>query len=346
MQVLLQFDRLYDLLEGVQLSAQPDTFTWRFTAVLLHSICIWCHVHRIVIASAKHIWKTSAPPKVKFFFWLVMHGRCWTADRRFRHGLQDSNACIFCDQGAETMNHILLGCPFSREVWEAWLRKLHLQYIVVVQDEPAIPWWLRSRKALPKQLRSGFDSLFFLIGWSIWKERNAKTFDGVSTLAARLEVSIQEEADAWCMAGYKHLGAVDFLCALNYTAEQMRRFVPDFVNCTGTLAGGPAGLNYPSFVVAFDSRTDVRTLTRTLTKVSEEAAETYNVTVVAPQHVKVTVTPTTLEFKEHMDTRSYSGEFRNEAGGNREAGGWGFGQISWANGKHEVKSPVAFQWNN
>ena len=131
-----------------------------------------------------------------------------TADRRFRHGLQDSNACIFYDQGAEMMNHILLGCPFSREVWEAWFRKLHLQHTVVVQDEPAIPWWLRCRKALPKQLRRGFDSLFFLIGWSIWKERNARTFNGVSTSAARLEVSIQEEADAWCMAGYKHLGAL------------------------------------------------------------------------------------------------------------------------------------------
>jgi len=61
---------------------------------------------------------------------------------------------------------------------------------------------------LPKQLRRGVDSLFFLIGWSIWKERNARTFNGVSTSATRLEVSIQEEADAWCMAGYKHLGAL------------------------------------------------------------------------------------------------------------------------------------------
>jgi subtilisin family serine protease len=138
---------------------------------------------------------------------------------------------------------------------------------------------------------------------------------------------------------------VDFLCALNYTAEQMRRFVPDFVKCTGTLAGGPAGLNYPSFVVAFDSRTDVvRTLTRTVTKVSEEA-EVYTATVLAPEHVKVTVTPTTLEFKEHMETRSYSVEFRNEAGWHREAG-WDFGQITWANGKHKVRSPVAFQWKN
>jgi hypothetical protein len=53
--------------------------------------------------------------------------------------------------------------------------------------------------------------------------------------------------------------------------EQLRLFVPDFVKCTGTLAGGPADLNYPSFVVVFDNRTAIRKLTQTLTKVFEEA---------------------------------------------------------------------------
>lgn len=53
--------------------------------------------------------------KVRFFFWLVMHDRCWswTAERRrFRHGLQDSHNCVICDQASETMHHILLGCVF------------------------------------------------------------------------------------------------------------------------------------------------------------------------------------------------------------------------------------------
>jgi hypothetical protein len=103
------------------------------------------------------------------------------------------------------MDHVLLGCSFSREVWDYWLRKLDHRYDVAVEDSPAIQWWLRSRKALPKLRRRGFDSLFFLIGWAIWKERNARTFNGVSTSVARPGVQIQEEAQAWCLAGYRHL---------------------------------------------------------------------------------------------------------------------------------------------
>jgi len=137
---------------------------------------------------------------------------------------------------------------------------------------------------------------------------------------------------------------VDFLCAMNYSAGQIRSFVPDFVRCTRTLAGGPAGLNYPSFAVVFDNRTATRTLTRTLTKVSEEA-ETYTVIVRAPEHVKVIVTPTTLEFKEPKEAKSYTVEFRNEARGNRKTE-WEFGHIIWQNENHLVRSPVACNWQN
>ncbi|CAL5086048.1 unnamed protein product [Urochloa decumbens] len=138
---------------------------------------------------------------------------------------------------------------------------------------------------------------------------------------------------------------VDFLCALNYTAEQLRRFAPDMATCTRELPGGAAGLNYPSFVVIFDGRTGVHKLTRTVTKVSEEEAETYNVIVKAPEHVKVIVTPTTLEFKEPKEKKTYTVEFRNEARGIQKTE-WEFGHIIWENEKLRVRSPVAFHWKN
>ena len=66
---------------------------------------------------AKLLRRTRAPAKCKFFIWLVLHDRCWTAARRKRHGLQDDDACALCTQSSETVDHLLLTCPFSREVW-------------------------------------------------------------------------------------------------------------------------------------------------------------------------------------------------------------------------------------
>jgi hypothetical protein len=79
------------------------------------------------------------------------------------------------------LEHILLGCVFSREVWFQVFRKLHLDGIIVVRQENFFVWWLRARKLLPKATRKGFDSLTFLIGWALWKERNARTFGGPSS---------------------------------------------------------------------------------------------------------------------------------------------------------------------
>ncbi|CAM0906534.1 unnamed protein product [Alopecurus aequalis] len=136
---------------------------------------------------------------------------------------------------------------------------------------------------------------------------------------------------------------IDFLCSLNYTVEQMRRFVPGLNKCTTTLAGGVANLNYPSLVVVFDNNTRVRTLKRTVTKVSMES-ETYFATVAAPDGVHVTVTPSTLEFRKQNEKRSYTVEFRSEAEVDMKPAGWGFGFISWANVKHKVRSPITFKW--
>jgi hypothetical protein len=208
MQLVVEFAKLCDLLEHVQLSQQPDTFSWRLTEDQNYSAASAygaMFLESSSLVGARQIWKTAAPPRVRFFFWLVMHGRCWTAERRFRHGLQPASTCILCDQGIETIDHILLGCCFSGEVWHIWISRLNLQHVVVVADEPALLWWLRCRKRVPKPVRRGFDSLFFLIGWMLWKERNARTFNGIATSAAQLAHRIQDEIQSWCLAGYKHL---------------------------------------------------------------------------------------------------------------------------------------------
>ncbi|GJN11244.1 hypothetical protein PR202_ga29420 [Eleusine coracana subsp. coracana] len=113
---------------------------------------------------------------------------------------------------------------------------------------------------------------------------------------------------------------VDFLCTLNYTAAQVRLFVPGFRGCTRTLPGGVAGLNYPSFVVAFGGNGNgtgdavVRVLERTVTKKNEK--------------------------------KSYKVAFRSRGmpKGPRGKTVMRFGNIVWENDVHKVTSPVVFIW--
>ena len=46
------------------------------------------------VEGAKVLRKTRAPAMCKFFIWLILHDRCWTAARRKRHGLQDDDSCM------------------------------------------------------------------------------------------------------------------------------------------------------------------------------------------------------------------------------------------------------------
>jgi hypothetical protein len=149
MRLLTEFIGLCNTLEQVQLSpGVPDTFAWRLTADQQYSAssaygAMFVGCSRPL--GAWQLWKISAPPRVKLFFWLVMHGRCWTAHRRWRHGLQESSSCIICDQAEETMDHIILGCVFSREVWSSCLRGFRLQYLVLIQEGDIMLWWTDSR---------------------------------------------------------------------------------------------------------------------------------------------------------------------------------------------------------
>jgi hypothetical protein len=75
------------------------------------------HIGSITMPGHKLIWKTWAPLRVKIFLCLALKRRHWTGDRRMRHGLETRELCYLCDQGQETINHIIDVCPFSRDIW-------------------------------------------------------------------------------------------------------------------------------------------------------------------------------------------------------------------------------------
>jgi hypothetical protein len=65
----------------------------------------------------KPIWHTWEPLKVKFFTWLAIRHRIWTADRRLHRSLQNVPACRLCDQEPENAEHLFLQCSFTKQIW-------------------------------------------------------------------------------------------------------------------------------------------------------------------------------------------------------------------------------------
>jgi hypothetical protein len=49
-------------------------------------------------------------------------------------------------------------------------------------------------------------TLFMLVTWELWNERNARTFKHVDSMPTFIFDRIKSEARTWVIAGAKHLG--------------------------------------------------------------------------------------------------------------------------------------------
>jgi hypothetical protein len=112
-------------------------------------------------------------------------------ERRRRHGLQDDDDCAFCSQLAESIDHLLVGCPFSREVWFKCFRRIgwHGMAPTARVDGFAL-WWLRTRKRLRRDHWKCFDSIVVLVAWKLWLQRKARIFEGNALSPTRLVYEI------------------------------------------------------------------------------------------------------------------------------------------------------------
>lgn len=203
---IAEFLDLWQATAHTELRAQPDRTIWRWTPdgrYTATSSYRMMHEGAVPFRGHKLIWKTWAPMKVKVFLWLSFRRRHWTNDRRARHGLEARTECYLCDQAAETIDHILSTCPFTREVWHHLCEALGRP--LPAARPPVLAWWASLRSSWQGNSRKGFDSLFALTSWTIWKERNARCFRESATTIPELLTMIKAEAEQWANAGAKNL---------------------------------------------------------------------------------------------------------------------------------------------
>jgi hypothetical protein len=203
-----QYLCLWQAIAHTKLAIDSDRLVWKWSPNGVYSAqsCYRALFHGSLLSqSCKLIWKTWAPPRVKFHHWLAAQDRCWTADRLARRGLQHHAKCVLCDQLPETMHHLTMTCPFSRQVWHEVLAWLRLPCQVPSGEASLTDWWIDARRDLPKPMRKGLATVTLLTPWMIWKHRNECVFDRATPSVQNLLHKIKDEARLWATAGAKGL---------------------------------------------------------------------------------------------------------------------------------------------
>ncbi|XP_071681019.1 uncharacterized protein [Lolium perenne] len=116
---------------------------------------------------ADKVWRTAAPLKCKIFCWLARKKRLPTNERRFRHHLAPSAACMSCNHDEDT-DHLLLLCPRALEVWTFFYSDYATRGVSRMSD-----LWTSMCRSFEEA------TITTAILWNVWKRRNARTFNGV-----------------------------------------------------------------------------------------------------------------------------------------------------------------------
>ncbi|KAM0901733.1 hypothetical protein ACQ4PT_019787 [Festuca glaucescens] len=200
---VVQFLHVCPLVQSVQLDPKdPDSFTWKFSAsgrFDTKSAYLACFAGRTSLPAAKEVWASFVSLKHKFFGWLAIQSRCWTADRLERRGLPNHGLCPFCQSASEDIDHLLLQCHYSRAIWFNLLWPCGFLQLLPSPTDRIKDWWPRSSMTIAASSRRTFNSLCLLVMRAIWLERNAHVFEDTACLASSLSDRVSVEWREWVL---------------------------------------------------------------------------------------------------------------------------------------------------
>jgi hypothetical protein len=161
--------------------------------------------------TAETTWKTKAPPRCRFFVWLMLQNRIWTAARLQIRGWPNDYFCPLCIRNLETVSHLFQECCFSREIWEKvgmWIMTEQLRPANWNQILDLHKWFIDLSNNAVGARRNGVRSMVMLTVWESWRERNNRIFNRSSRSVDQIFGAIQDEAKIWIRAGNKGLQEV------------------------------------------------------------------------------------------------------------------------------------------
>lgn len=123
-------------------------------------------------------------------------------------GLQHHPRCLLCDQMPETMHHLVLACPFVKQVWHDVLVWLRIPCRPPDDGDMLDDWCRAARHDTPKPMHKGLASIALLVPWMTWKHRNDCVFNHSRPSIPAVVNAIKDEATQWARAGAKGLRVI------------------------------------------------------------------------------------------------------------------------------------------
>jgi hypothetical protein len=210
----LQFVELWKLLDTILLIPDSnDEITWKLTQdgnYTTKSAYEMQWFGLIYSPLDKMVWKAWAPPKTKFFAWLVNQNRIWTADRLAKRGWPNCGLFPLCKQCTETVDHLFVNCRYTTRLWNSviqWLA-INVGHQHHHGTNLTVPEWWELMAGEHATNRKAMASITLLVTWEIWNERNDRVFHNKSAPLHVMLDRIKREARLWVIAGAKRLGDI------------------------------------------------------------------------------------------------------------------------------------------
>ncbi|CAL5355041.1 unnamed protein product [Camellia sinensis] len=212
----------------------PDQSVWLASS---SGILTVADLYKSFLASAgdtlsitKLIWLKLIPPKVQVFCWFAWKGRVKTKEYLQRLGVLDQGAsttCVFCGSESESVNHVLIWCPFVWKIWAEMLRWWDTKAVIPGSVETLLWWWAGGK--LRKLERKIWGVIPMVVMWSTWKCRNECVFSAITPNLEDLCEVIKLRIAFWVKPYFPDFcfTVQDFICNLS----QIRR-------CLGGSVGG------------------------------------------------------------------------------------------------------------
>lgn len=128
----------------------------------------------------RHIWQGLVPPRIEVFTWLACLGKLNTRAKLAKINIIPvaQVCCPLCNSASETVDHLLLQCSYSWQVWCWWMNLWGVSWTPPSSLMANFKQWAISR--VDPFFKKVWLAVFYIIIWSLWKERNGRIFNGTS----------------------------------------------------------------------------------------------------------------------------------------------------------------------